>query len=268
MEAVLPRDTVSSPKGLEKQAQLGSLPGTILESSPSLSERNGRVNSASETNRTLSVKEKCSSFLGEASLSFLIAAVVSPVLGTGGPVRKPQALGNGERPKSSDILEELIVQGIIQSHSKGSRNGESDDIMVDTAKAPLRKPPARLEKLKIDNEAKAFPRKVRAERQWAVEPGRKAPQLLQETKEEVERLRGDGRRPPGSPSGPAGAGGAEHPLSKGPQAGRGPADPQDGKPLRREASRGAAASRARNFSYGGIGAVESDESYNRADDEF
>ncbi|XP_073080429.1 stathmin domain-containing protein 1 isoform X4 [Manis javanica] len=180
MEAVLPRDTVSSPKGLEKQAQLGSLPGTILESSPSLSERNGRVNSASETNRTLSVKEKCSSFLGEASLSFLIAAVVSPVLGTGGPIRKPQALGNGERPKSSDILEELIVQGIIQSHSKGSRNGESDDIMVDTAKAPLRKPPARLEKLKIDNEAKAFPRKVRAERQWAVEPGRKAPQLLQE----------------------------------------------------------------------------------------
>lgn len=74
--------------------------------------------------------------------------------------------------------------------------------------------------------------------------------------------------PPGSPSGPAGAGGAEHPLSKGPQAGRGPADPQDGKPLRREASRGAAASRARNFSYGGIGAVESDVSYNRADDEF
>lgn len=89
-----------------------------------------------------------------------------------------------------------------------------------------------------------------------------------QTKEEVERLRGDGRRPPGSPSGPAGAGGAEHPLSKGPQAGRGPADPQDGKPLRREASRGAAASRARNFSYGGIGAVESDVSYNRADDEF
>ncbi|XP_057349791.1 stathmin domain-containing protein 1 isoform X2 [Manis pentadactyla] len=235
MEAVLPRDTVSSPEGLEKQAQLGSLPGTVLESSTPLSERNGRVNS---------------------------------VLGSGGPIRKPQALENGERPKSSDILEELIVQGIIQSHSKGSRNGESDDIMANTAKAPLRKPPARLEKLKIDKEAKAFPVKVRAEGQRAVEPGRKAPQLLQEVEEEVEGLWGDGRWPPGSPSGPAEAGGAEHPLAKGPQAGRGPADPQDGKLLRREASRGAAASRARNFSYGGIGAVESDVSYNQADDEF
>ncbi|KAI5130341.1 Stathmin Domain-Containing Protein 1 [Manis pentadactyla] len=149
MEAVLPRDTVSSPEGLEKQAQLGSLPGTVLESSTPLSERNGRVNS---------------------------------VLGSGGPIRKPQALENGERPKSSDILEELIVQGIIQSHSKGSRNGESDDIMANTAKAPLRKPPARLEKLKIDKEAKAFPVKVRAEGQRAVEPGRKAPQLLQESR--------------------------------------------------------------------------------------
>lgn len=67
---------------------------------------------------------------------------------------------------------------------------------------------------------------------------------FQTKEEEVEGLWGDGRWPPGSPSGPAEAGGAEHPLAKGPQAGRGPADPQDGKLLRREASRGAAAPKA------------------------
>ncbi|KAK2500475.1 hypothetical protein MC885_010091 [Smutsia gigantea] len=217
MEAVLPRDTVSSPEGLEKQAPLGSLPGTLLESSPSLSESNGRVNS---------------------------------VLVTSGPIHKPQPLENGERPRSSDILEELIV---------------------DTAKAPLRKPPARLKKLKIDKEAKAFPVKDREERQPAGEPCGEAPQLLQETKEEVgERLWSDGRWPPGPDS--AGPGAAELPFAKGHQtvgaAGRDLADPQDGKVLRRKKSKRHATSNGRNYSYGGIGAVESDVSYNQADDGF
>ena len=45
-----------------------------------------------------------------------------------GLIHKPQPLENREQQKSSDILEELIVQGIIQSHSKVFRNGESYDV--------------------------------------------------------------------------------------------------------------------------------------------
>lgn len=47
-----------------------------------------------------------------------------------GLTNKPQLLESWERPKSSDILEELIVQGIIQSRSKVFRNGESYDVMA------------------------------------------------------------------------------------------------------------------------------------------
>lgn len=47
-----------------------------------------------------------------------------------GIINKPQLLESWERPKSSDILEELIVQGIIQSRSKVFRNGESYDVMA------------------------------------------------------------------------------------------------------------------------------------------
>lgn len=47
-----------------------------------------------------------------------------------GLMHKPQPLENQERQTSSDILEELIVQGIIQSHSKVFRNGESYDVMA------------------------------------------------------------------------------------------------------------------------------------------
>ena len=45
IEATLPKDNVGSPGSLDKQAQLGSLPGTIPESSPFPSERNRRINS-------------------------------------------------------------------------------------------------------------------------------------------------------------------------------------------------------------------------------
>lgn len=47
-----------------------------------------------------------------------------------GSIHKPQPLKTQERQKSSDILEELIVQGIIQSHSKVFKNGESYDVMA------------------------------------------------------------------------------------------------------------------------------------------
>ncbi|GAB5571203.1 stathmin domain-containing protein 1 [Prionailurus iriomotensis] len=137
--AELPKDPLSSPEGLEIQARLGSLPGTTTESPPFLSERNRGINSD---------------------------------LVTGGLIHNPQAPETRERQKSSDILEELIGQGIIQSHSKVLRNGESYDVMkwnkANVTEWPLRKPPARLKKLQLKKEAKAFTtndleEKVRAE---------------------------------------------------------------------------------------------------------
>ncbi|XP_073534907.1 stathmin domain-containing protein 1 isoform X2 [Phyllobates terribilis] len=53
-----------------------------------------------------------------------------------------------ERQTSSDILEELMSQGIIQSQSKVVKNGEAYDVLMDTPGKSLRRPPAKLEKLK------------------------------------------------------------------------------------------------------------------------
>ncbi|XP_040209696.1 stathmin domain-containing protein 1 [Rana temporaria] len=53
-----------------------------------------------------------------------------------------------ERQTSTDILEELMSEGIIQGQSKVVRNGEAYSVMVETPGKPLRRPPAKLEKLK------------------------------------------------------------------------------------------------------------------------
>ncbi|XP_008305016.1 stathmin domain-containing protein 1 [Stegastes partitus] len=56
-----------------------------------------------------------------------------------------------ERPKSSEILEELLNQGIIsvgQSREKGSGAPEAYSIMLDDREGVRRRPPARLESLK------------------------------------------------------------------------------------------------------------------------
>ncbi|CAM2106286.1 unnamed protein product [Caretta caretta] len=45
---------------------------------------------------------------------------------SGGFVNKPMHLQEWERQKSSDILEELMMQGIIKSQSTTFRNGEAD----------------------------------------------------------------------------------------------------------------------------------------------
>nr|XP_006198748.2 stathmin domain-containing protein 1 [Vicugna pacos] len=233
-EAALPRDSVGIPEGLEKQAQLGSLPGTIPESSPSPSERNKRLNS-------------------------------DPVIN--GLIHKPQPLENGERQKSSDILEELIVQGIIQSHSKVLRNGESYDVMVSTTENPLRKPPARLKKLKLKKEVKDFSMKDIDEQMQAVEERRK-------TKEEEIRktLWGDGSRPPAHHSDAAEPGETEVPLAKGLETESStvfePSHLQEGKLLKRKKSKSDTASNDRMYGYEGIEVVESDMSYNQADNGF
>ncbi|XP_029098152.1 stathmin domain-containing protein 1 [Monodon monoceros] len=204
IETTLPKDNVGSPGSLDKQAQLGSLPGTIPESSSFPSERNRRINSD---------------------------LVIS------GLIHKPQPLENREQQKSSDILEELIVQGIIQSHSKVFRNGESCDVTakiewlsgalvecsqkdlnvtglqsvflhVNMTEKLLRKPPARLKKLK--KEIKDFLMKDIEEKMQAVEECRK-------TKEEEirKRLRSDRLLPPAHHSDSAEAGGKEAPFAEG-----------------------------------------------------
>ena len=48
IETSLPEDATGSPGDLDKQAQLGSLPGAISESFPSPGERNGRLNSGND----------------------------------------------------------------------------------------------------------------------------------------------------------------------------------------------------------------------------
>ncbi|XP_042290771.1 stathmin domain-containing protein 1 [Thunnus albacares] len=56
-----------------------------------------------------------------------------------------------ERLKSSEILEELLNQGIIpvdQTTERGSGAGEAYDIMLDNREGVRRRPPARLESLK------------------------------------------------------------------------------------------------------------------------
>ncbi|KAG8510986.1 Stathmin domain-containing protein 1 [Galemys pyrenaicus] len=236
-KAGLDGDTVDSPEGLGKQDQLGSLPGTIPESSPCLSESHGKVNSDLVTN---------------------------------GLIHKSQLLENRERQKSSDILEELIIQGIIQSHSKVFRNGESYDVMasnsVNPTETPLRKPPARLKKLQLKKEVKAFTMKDIEEKMQAAEERRK-------TKEEIrKRLRSDRLLPPDPhPESPDSRAEIPFPeeLNTVSSSTLEPPDPQEGKPLKRKKSRSEATSNERNYYGEGIGVVvESDVHYNQADDIF
>ncbi|XP_037699141.1 stathmin domain-containing protein 1 [Choloepus didactylus] len=234
IEAALPKDTGAPAEGLENQAQMGSLPGTIPESSPSPGEQNGRLN---------------------------------PDLVTNGLISKPHHLENQQWQKSSDILEELIVQGIIQSHSKVFRNGESYDVMVNTTEKPLRKPPARLKKLKITKEVKDLTMKDIEEKMQAAEGRRK-------TKEEEirKRLRSERLLPSADHTDSAELAGTRVPFAKGLETVSSavfePSDLQGGKPLKRKKSKSDAASNDTNYNYEGIGVVESDMSYNQADDVF
>ncbi|XP_016365228.1 stathmin domain-containing protein 1-like isoform X1 [Sinocyclocheilus rhinocerous] len=56
-----------------------------------------------------------------------------------------------ERPDSSEILEQLLVQGIIPAQPRQGGSGEAYNIMMDDAEKPKRRP-ARLESLKIRKE--------------------------------------------------------------------------------------------------------------------
>ncbi|XP_053323096.1 stathmin domain-containing protein 1 [Spea bombifrons] len=92
-----------------------------------------------------------------------------------------------ERQASSDILEELITQGIIQSKTKTVKNGEAYDVMVETSGKPLRRPPAKLEKLKTSKKKNTSLTKE------DIESKMKAAEERRKTKEEElkKRLRSD-----------------------------------------------------------------------------
>ncbi|XP_053459791.1 stathmin domain-containing protein 1 isoform X2 [Nycticebus coucang] len=231
METALPKDTVDNAEDL-KQAHMGNLPGTLPERSPSPRDRNRRVNSV-----------------------------------TNGLINKPQPLQNRERQKSSDILEELTVQGIIQNHSQVFRNGESYDVMVNTTEKPLGKPPARLKKLKMKKEVKDFTMRDTEEKMQAAEE-------RQKRKEDKIRkgLWRDRLLPSASHSGSAELSKAEVQFAKGLQTESSPgldlSDLQEGEPLKRKNSKSDVTSLDRNYSYESIVIVESDMSYNQADDIF
>ncbi|XP_004628488.1 stathmin domain-containing protein 1 [Octodon degus] len=233
-QGALPQDTVDSAECLEPQALMGSLPGTIPESSPSPGNRNKTVNSDPVTN---------------------------------GLINKLQPLEDRERPKSSDILEELMVQGIIQSHNKVFRNGESYDVMVDTTEKPVRKPPARLKKLKIKRNVKDITMKDIEEKMQAAEERRKSKE------EEIrKRLRGERPLAPTNHSDSAALGIAEVPLAKGPPTESSTpstlSDLQGGEPLRRKKRKSEVTLIDGNYPYESFGVVESDMFYNREDDIF
>ncbi|KAL0622852.1 Stathmin domain-containing protein 1 [Plecturocebus cupreus] len=184
---------------------------------------------------------------------------------TNGLINKPKPLETREQQKSSDILEELIVQGIIQSHSKVFRNGESYDVMVNMTEKPLRKPPARLKKLEIKKQEKDFTVKDIEEKMQAAKDCRKSKE------EEIrKRLQSDRLLPSASHSDSAKLGGAEVALAKGLQrvrlTGFEPSDLQEGKPLKRKKSKSDATLIDRNDSDESFGVVESDMTYNQADD--
>uniref|UniRef100_A0A8C5LEX5 Stathmin domain containing 1 n=1 Tax=Jaculus jaculus TaxID=51337 RepID=A0A8C5LEX5_JACJA len=233
-EASWPQATVNNAESLNQQAQMGSLPGTIPEHSPSPSQRNGIVNSDPVTN---------------------------------GFTSKPQLLENRERQKSSAILEELVIQGIIQSRSTVFRNGESYDVMVDTTEKPLRKPPARLKKLKIKKEVKALTMKDIQEKMQAAEERRKVT-----AKEAIrKRLRNDRLLPTAQDSDLADLGRAKTLLPKELLAVRSTADqshPQAEEQRKREKSDSDVAALRRTENYAGLGVVESDMSYNQEGDIF
>ncbi|KAJ1201023.1 hypothetical protein NDU88_004839 [Pleurodeles waltl] len=119
--SALSKGTLDSGVGFEDEPIPGSVPETVVERLPSPRDRqNGLL-----TERSL---------FGGGFTSHQ------------GP---PQ-----ERAKSSDILEELMMQGIIQTQPKFVRNGEAFDVMVEGNRKPLKRPPIKLEKMKIKKKKK------------------------------------------------------------------------------------------------------------------
>ncbi|XP_002665640.3 stathmin domain-containing protein 1 [Danio rerio] len=69
------------------------------------------------------------------------------------PQLQAQTPGHSEeRPESSEILEQLLAQGIIPAQPKHGESGQSYNIMMDDTGKARSRPPARLESLKTRKE--------------------------------------------------------------------------------------------------------------------
>ncbi|MBZ3883218.1 Stathmin domain-containing protein 1 [Sciurus carolinensis] len=139
-------------------------------------------------------------------------------------------------------------------------------LQVDTTEKSLRKPPARLKKLKIKKEVKDFTMKDIEEKMQAAEERRKIKE------EEIrKRLRSDRLLHAASHSDSTEMGGAEVPLVKGLQttsaAAFEPPVLQGGEPQKRK-SNSEAVPIDGNYCFESFGVVESDMSYNQEDDIF
>ncbi|KAM6087623.1 LOW QUALITY PROTEIN: stathmin domain-containing protein 1 [Chlamydotis macqueenii] len=66
-------------------------------------------------------------------------------------ISKSWPLQEKQRQKSSDILEELRMQGIIKSQRTADRTGEAYKNKRDALEKTLKKPPSRLEKIQFGN---------------------------------------------------------------------------------------------------------------------
>ncbi|XP_027721512.1 stathmin domain-containing protein 1 [Vombatus ursinus] len=222
--------------GLEDGVLMGSLPGTILENSPPLDKKNEEVKTEPMIN---------------------------------GLIDTSQHFQSRERPKSSDILEELFIQGIMQSQSKVFRNGESYNVMVSTDEKPLMKPPARLEKLKTKRETNGFTIRNIDEKMKAADERRKV-----KSEEMKKRLRSERPLPPIVPSSTAKLSEDDTPFAKGFDATGSSVFHPSAMETRRQVKRkksigkGNMASSEINQSYEVFGVVESDVHYNTPNDVF
>ncbi|XP_036422522.1 stathmin domain-containing protein 1 [Colossoma macropomum] len=87
--------------------------------------------------------------------------------------QSPRPVQESQRPESSAILEELLSQGIIPAQPKVAGSGEAYNITLDDAGRPRRRPPPRLESLKIRKEQEVTRKEDIEEKMRQVEERRK-----------------------------------------------------------------------------------------------
>ncbi|KAL7829652.1 hypothetical protein AOLI_G00305370 [Acnodon oligacanthus] len=107
--------------------------------------------------------------------------------------QSPRPVRDSQRPESSVILEELLCQGIIPAQPKVAGSGEAYNIMLDDAGRLRRRPPPRLESLRIRKEQEVTRKEDIEEKMRQVEERRKVREDELRT-----RLRAKSARPRGA----------------------------------------------------------------------
>ncbi|KAM9494325.1 stathmin domain-containing protein 1 [Clarias gariepinus] len=87
--------------------------------------------------------------------------------------QSPRLTQENQRPESSVILEQLLSQGIIPAQSRVAASGEAYNIMLADSERPVRRPPPRLESLKIQKEQEVTRKEDINEKMRQVEERRK-----------------------------------------------------------------------------------------------